>query len=260
MIDWLGIDVTALVRGLIWLMLGYFGARALSGLARRFAQGRSSAGSQLLLTRLAFYGVFLVGLFSALMAWGLQVDVLLGAAGILSVAVGFASQTSASNLISGVFLLAERSFSVGDTIEVENVSGEVLSIDLLSAKLRTFDNRYVRIPNETLIKSVVTNLSHYPIRRGDAFLRIPFEAEFAEASRIIHDVLYADADLLDEPEPRIWTLGHGDAWIDIRVTFWATRETFLDVKDRVPVALIGALREANIDIPPPTRRQVSASL
>ena len=66
-----------------------------------------------------------------------------GAAGIAGVALGFASQTSAANVISGLFLLGERPFEEGDVIEVDGQEGMVLSVDLLSVKLRTFDNRYV---------------------------------------------------------------------------------------------------------------------
>ena len=84
-----------------------------------------------------FYGILSLFVFSALNQMGFNLSVLLGAAGIFSVALGFASQTSASNLISGLFLLGERPFSVGDIIRVGATSGEVLSIDLLSVKLRT---------------------------------------------------------------------------------------------------------------------------
>ena len=117
---------------------------------------------------------------SALRELGFKLSVLLGAAGVLTVAVGFASQTSASNIISGLFLLGERPFSVGDVIRVGSTTGEVLSIDLLSAKLRTFENLFVRIPNETLIKSEVTNLSRLPVRRLDLKIGIAYKEEVGE--------------------------------------------------------------------------------
>ncbi len=95
---------------------------------------------------------------------GFKLSVFLGAAGILTVALGFASQTSASNLISGLFLISEGSFEVGDTIQItlirgNTIEGEVISIDLLSVKLLTLDNVYIRLPNEQLIRAPVHNLS-----------------------------------------------------------------------------------------------------
>jgi hypothetical protein len=98
---------------------------------------------------------------------GFDFTVLLGAAGIVTVAIGFASQTSASNLISGLFLVWRRRSGIGDIVTVDGVTGEVLSVDLLSTKLRTFDNLQVRIPNETMVKARITTLNRFPLRRVD---------------------------------------------------------------------------------------------
>src|SRR5690606_3033117 len=119
---------------------------------------------------------------------GFSLSVLLGAAGVLSVALGFASQTSASNLISGLFLIGEQPFQLGDTIKVGNTTGEVLSIDLLSVKLRTFDNLYVRIPNESLIKSEMTNLTRFPIRRFDLLIGVAYKENISQVRQIMQNV------------------------------------------------------------------------
>ncbi len=156
-----------LLRAVTIAAVGFVVARAVSAALLRI-MGRFLNGQQrMIVSRVVYY--LLLGLFlmSALHELGFSLSILMGAAGILSVAVGFASQTSASNLISGLFLIVERPFSVGDVITLGNTTGEVLSIDLLSVKLRTFDNLYVRIPNETVIKSEVTTLTKFPNRRID---------------------------------------------------------------------------------------------
>jgi hypothetical protein len=66
-----------------------------------------------------------------------------------------------------MFLIAERSFVVGDLLDVNGRLGFVISIDLLSVKLRTFDNLMMRVPNEEMIKTTVLNLTRFPIRRLD---------------------------------------------------------------------------------------------
>jgi small-conductance mechanosensitive channel len=93
--------------------------------------------------------------------------ILLGTAGILTVALAFASQTSMSNVISGLFLIADNPFQVGDILQVGTTVGVVLEIGLLSVNLRKFDNTFVRPPNELLIKQEFWNLTKYPIRRLD---------------------------------------------------------------------------------------------
>ncbi|MFN9975907.1 MAG: mechanosensitive ion channel family protein, partial [Phycisphaerae bacterium] len=113
----------------------------------------------------------------ALDSLGFDLKVLLGAAGILTVAVGFAAQTSASNLISGLFLMFERPFVVGNSIVIGDLRGEVVAIDMLSTKIRTFTNMMVRIPNETLVKSNIVNLSYFPIRRVDLEVGVAYSSD-----------------------------------------------------------------------------------
>lgn len=154
-----------MLRAVFIAVVGLLVARVGAGLGSRLA-GRCLETQQVdLLRKAVFYGVVVLTAMSVLHQLGFSLTIILGAAGVLSVAIGFASQTSASNLISGLFLIGEKPFSVGDVICVGETVGEVLSIDLLSVKLRTFDNVFVRVPNETLIKSQIVNLTRFDIRR-----------------------------------------------------------------------------------------------
>ena len=141
--------VFILLRALVIASVGFVVARMASAAVLRVMGKFLDAQQRMIVSRVVYYVLLGLFLLSALHELGFSLSILVGAAGILSVAVGFASQTSASNLISGLFLVAERPFSVGDVITLGATTGEVLSIDLLSVKLRTLDNLYVRIPNET---------------------------------------------------------------------------------------------------------------
>ena len=114
------------------LLLGF--GLLLARLSSRGVQGilRAQPPQLVALIRRVVYGVVL-GLFLAatLRQLGFELSVILGTAGVLSVAIGFASQTSMSNLISGVFLIFERPFNVGDMIRIGATTGTVLSVDLL---------------------------------------------------------------------------------------------------------------------------------
>src|SRR5262245_9746602 len=106
------------IAALLIFGVGLLLARLCGAAVRRMVLGRATAQQAMVAQRLVYYGVLGVALVSALNHIGLDLSILLGAAGVLTVAVGFASQTSASNLISGLFLLGERSFVIGDTIRV----------------------------------------------------------------------------------------------------------------------------------------------
>lgn len=239
------------VRAIVILVGGYAVAKLAAKAVGRLLKKHASAHQQILFQRALFYPLLIFFLITALNELGFDLSVLLGAAGILSVAIGFASQTSASNLISGLFLLGERPFGVGDIIRVGSTTGEVLSIDLLSAKLRTFDNLYVRIPNETMLKSEVTTLTRFPIRRLDLQIGVAYKENIEK----VRDVLFAVADKnplsLEDPKPLFIFQGFGDSALNIQFSLWTKRENFLDLKNSIQYEIKLAFDANQIEIPFP---------
>jgi len=247
-----GPQAANLVQAAIKIGAGLVLGRLLgNGLARMF--GGDDAQRTMILRRVSFYTV--AGLFaaSALMELGFDLGVLLGAAGILTVAIGFASQTSASNVISGLFLLGERPFSVGDVIRVNGTTGEVLSVDLLSVKLRTFDNLFVRIPNETMIKTEVTNLRRFPIRRFDLMVGVAYKEDLDRVREVLLDVADRNPLCLEEPAPVIIFQGYADSAINHQFSVWAKTDNYLDLRNSIPMEVKEAFDEAGIEIPFPHR-------
>ena len=233
------------------LVVGFILARLGGALTARLVARRLDQQGTMVARRLVYYGLIFLTFAAALNRLGLNLSVLLGAAGILTVAVGFASQTSASNLISGLFLLAERPFVVGDLITIEGQSGFVLSIDLLSVKLRTFDNLMVRVPNESIIKAQVTNMTRFPIRRVDLQIGVAYKEDLEQ----VRDLLMAVADrnplCLDEPEPLFIFTGYADSALTMQFSVWAVRDRFLDLRNSMYLEIKAAFDEAGIEIPFP---------
>lgn len=242
-----------LLRAMVLLAVGFVLGRTLSASLPRLARKYLDAQQTMLVRRISFYLVFGLFLISALRELGFNLSVLLGAAGILSVAIGFASQTSASNLISGLFLIAERPFSIGDVIRVGTTTGEVLSIDLLSVKLRTFDNLYVRLPNEIVIKSEVVNLTKFPIRRIDLQLGVAYKEDISKVRQALLAVANENPLCLDEPQPLFIFRGFGDSALDIQFSVWAQRDNFLDLKNSILDEIKRRFDAEGIEIPFPHR-------
>jgi small-conductance mechanosensitive channel len=248
-----------LLRAILIVLFGLVLAKLGSTAVRRLAVGHMKPQHVALLRRLVFYGVLLLAITSAMHQLGFSLTVILGAAGILSVALGFASQTSASNLISGLFLIGEEAFSVGDKIQVGDTMGEVLSIDLLSVKLRTFDNLYVRVPNETLIRTEIINLSRFAIRRLDLKVGVAYHEDLRRVREVLFRVADAYPLCLTEPKPLVLFLGFGDSALELQFSVWASQENWIELRNRIPELVKEAFDEAGIEIPFPHRSLYAGS-
>ncbi len=240
-------------RAALILLVGYVVARLVSRWVGRLAEGNFSTQGVMLSRRIVYYLLMIIFLISALNQMGFELKALLGAAGIFSVAIGFAAKTSMSNLISGLFLIGERPFSVGDVIQVGSTTGEVISIDLLSAKLRTMDNLFVRIPNETLVGTEVTTLTRYPIRRLDLKVGVAYKENIAAVRNVLFAVAAANNLCLVEPKPLFIFLGFGESSLDIQFSVWAKRENFLDLRNTIHEQIKEAFDRHHIEIPFPHR-------
>jgi len=249
----IGDRALSIYRATVLILVGYGVARMLRRIVLELLSPRLSKHQSVIVGRLVFYVLLALFVVSALRELGFQLTALLGAAGILTVALGFASQTSASNLISGLFLLAESPFGIGDIVRVGSTTGEVLAIDLMSVKLRTFDNLFVRIPNETLIKSEVTTLTRFPIRRADLTVGIAYKEDIERVQKILMAVADANPLCLEEPKPLFILLGFGDSSINLQFSVWAKRENFLELKNSIQIEIKRAFDREGVEIPFPHR-------
>ncbi|MGO1693319.1 MAG: mechanosensitive ion channel family protein [Marinobacter sp.] len=228
-------------------ILGSLAARSVA----RVMSTRSSRHHTVMFRRLVFYVIFILFGVAALREAGFSLDVVLGAAGILTVAIGFASQTSASNMISGLFLLVEKPFEIGDVIEVDVTRGEVVGIDMLSVKLRTRDNLYVRIPNETLIKTPVVNRSRFPIRRIDLQVGIAYAEDVQKVETLLLALAEKDPVCLEEPKAFVLVTAFGPSSVDLQFSFWVPKDKVLEGKSGMLVAIKKTLDGEGIEIPFP---------
>ena len=249
----------AIAQAVLIAGVGLVLARLAGGLSDRLARERLGAHHALILRRFISYGIGAIFVMAALQSLGLQLGVLLGAAGVLTVAIGFASQTAASNLVSGLFLLGERPFSVGEVIRVGATTGEVLSVDLLSVSLRTFDNLLVRIPNEVMMKSELTNLTRFPIRRLDLKLNVAYKEDLARVQELLVEVADGLPICLEDPRPLVIVLGFGESGIDIQLSVWGARARFLELRNAIHTEVKAALDRAGIEIPFPHRSLYAGS-
>lgn len=235
------------------LLIGLPLIALISRIVYRVAAVRFSAPSGLMISRIVRWLLFIVVLATALGKVGVNLGAALGAAGIVGIAVGFAAQTSLSNVISGFFLLAEKPFVVGELIEVDGVTGVVDNIGMISATVRTPDNRSVRIPNETLVKSKVINITRNPIRRYDLNVGVSYSEDINKVMRVLRETAENNPVCLDEPPPLVLFVGFGDSSIDFLLGVWMVKEDYLAVRNSIASEVQQAFIREGIEIPFPHR-------
>lgn len=142
------------------LLFGYLSSRFLINKISVNFKAKMSPQHLLIVRKSILYTLWIATIIVALQQIGLSLTGVFGVAGILSVAIGFAAQTSIANIISGLFLFFEQPFVIGDIIKIREHTGKVQSIDLLSVKMITPDHTLLRIPNESMIRADIINLSY----------------------------------------------------------------------------------------------------
>lgn len=247
------IDMRSGLRAVLMVVLGLPLVMLLSRGLRAWASGRMSPQAGLIAGKLVFYAGVCTVVVSTMTELGFSLTPLLGAAGVVGIALGFASQTSVSNVIAGLFLLAESPFVVDDLIQVGETTGRVLSVDMMSVKLRTLDNKFVRIPNETLVKSTVVNITRFPIRRVDVRIGVAYRESTDKARAVLLDVADRNPMALMEPEPLVVFEGFGESSLNLLFAVWTTKENWLDLKNSIQEEIKMAFDREGIEIPFPHR-------
>ncbi|MDR2398439.1 MAG: mechanosensitive ion channel family protein [Spirochaetaceae bacterium] len=180
---------------------------------------------------------------------GIDTSAILGAAGVAGIVFGFAAQTSMSSLISGLFILSEHPFQVGDAITVNTITGIVMSIDLLSVKIRTYDNLYVRIPNETIIKSNLITITRFPIRRMDLSLTIPYAEDLERVREVLLDVAAKNLYCLDNPAPLFGIDKFDRTGVIVLFGVWFEKTNYWNIRNSILMAVKQRFEEEDIEIP-----------
>lgn len=204
---------------------------------------------KMIINRTVRYSGFIILALTIISELQISLTPFFGAAGLIGLVVGVASQTSIGNIVSGFFLLSEKSFEIGDFIRVGDKSGTVLSVDLMSVKIRTSDNLYIRIPNQTVLGTNVTNVTRFPIRRMDLNVTVAYKEDLQKVVAVLKNILNKNPLCLDEPEPLIVFSQFGDNGIEIMVGVWTERSNFRKVKNLVIQGIKEEFEKKGIEIP-----------
>ena len=245
-------NLPSIIGALIVVLLTWIIARGVRYVAFRWAQRtEGDTSTEILIGRLGYGGVWVLGSVVALGVLGLDVGALLGALGLTSVAIGFSLKDVLSNYISGVILLAARPFGINDQVVIGDYEGTVTQIQLRATTMKTYDGRLVYIPNQEVFQASIINNTASPRRRSSVVVGIDYGEDVAEARRAILNALQGVKEVEKEPAPDVLVQELAASTVNLEVRFWvdSRRTGFLATTSEVAQEIKEALEEASIDMP-----------
>ncbi|WP_182411423.1 mechanosensitive ion channel family protein [Adhaeribacter radiodurans] len=211
--------------------------------------------SVLFVSKVAKITIVIIGLLLALQTIGLTgvAGGLLAGAGVSAFIIGFAFKDIGENFLAGFILAFNAPFKVGDAIKVGEYRGHVVSLNMRTTHLKTFDTMDVYIPNATVLKSEVTNMTQDNLIRLDFLVGIDYSDDVDTAEQLIIDTMKEVLEVLPQPEAFVVTEELATNTVNIRAFFWTDTDDYkrgiLDVKGQVIKAVKKALLTNGFGLP-----------
>lgn len=226
--------------------------RALVNRALRRADNLSQLLKSFLL-KAVFWLTFAVGFMIVLGMFGVNVTPLFALLGGASFIIAFAMQETLGNLASGLMIMINKPFDVGDLIDTNGILGEVENVSIVSTTVRTFDNQVIILPNSSVWGSVITNVTVSPTRRVDLVFGIGYGDDMDKATAILERLVAEHELVLEEPAPNIRVHELADSSVNFIVRPWAKTEDYWTVYWDLTKAVKAAFDREGVSIPFPQR-------
>ena len=210
------------------IIIGLIIIRIINAIIKKSLKNKLNERSRNLIVRIIQYSGLGIIALNILKILNIDLTPLLGAAGVAGIAIGFAAQTSVSNFISGLFLLSEKLFATGDLVTINDITGIVYSIDTLSIKIRTFDNKLIRIANTNVISSMVINITRFPVRRINLIFTVPHQTDIQMVKSLLLTIAASQPTVLENPPPFFMLNGITRDGLELFLGVW------MDVNDWEP--------------------------
>lgn len=184
------------------------------------------------------------------------VGAVLGTAGVIGIALGFAFRDIAENYLASIILSIQQPFSKNDYIEIGEARGKVIRLTTRDTVLMTLDGNHVRIPNSTVFKSITSNYTQNPLRRFDFSVGVGVDEELTTVQNIGEETLQATPGIEEAPPPYVIVEQFGDSTMTLRFFGWIDQTThdWYKVRSEAVRRVKAALDAVEVEMPEPIYR------
>ncbi|WP_421134336.1 mechanosensitive ion channel family protein [Alteromonas sp. A079] len=178
--------------------------------------------------------------------------------GVVGLILGFAFRDIAENFISSLLLTIQRPFSIGDIVQINSFTGIIQKVTARATTLVDFDGNHIQIPNATIYKGVIKNLTANPLMRGHFIIGVGYDASIRDAQRIALEIIEQHKKVLSDPEPQVLIDTLGASSYNVKVYFWINVEdtSIVKISSMLMRDVIAAFTAAGISMPDDARERI----
>ncbi len=178
--------------------------------------------------------------------------------GVIGLILGFAFRDIAENFISSLLLTVQRPFRLGDVVQINEFLGVVQKVTSRATTLVDFDGNHIQIPNATIYKGVIKNLTANPKMRGHFVIGVGYDSDAKVAQSLARQRLDSHPDVLDDPEPQVLVHELGSSTLNLKVYFWVNAEqiSVLKMASVLMRDIVAAFTKAGISMPDDAREVI----
>lgn len=243
-----------LLGAVVILLLGMWLSRRLSKtLDRAFERAHMEATLRGFLRNIAYAAMLVIVIVAALQSLGVPTTSVMAVLGAAGLAIGLALKDSLSNIASGVMLIVQRPFHVGDFVQAAGLEGTVDQIRVFQTKLRTTDNRVVVVPNSLITTAPIINFTANPQRRIDLAVGVGYEDDLKAARAVLLEVAAANPLVLAAPPPEALVTTLGESSVNLELRAWVNTPDYGNARSELTAAVRDGLVKRGLNIPYPQR-------
>jgi small conductance mechanosensitive channel len=248
--------IPSLIASVVIFIISLYMAALVRRVSKKTLQERNTnPHAVLLVASVSYWAVLLLGLVVALQQIGFNLTAFLAGLGIVGFTIGFALQDVSKNFVSGLLLLIQQPFSIGDAVEIGGIHGDVITINLRATEIRAIDGRLILIPNADVLTKPITNYSRTDWRRLEIKIGIAYDTDMEHARRVVLESIQAIPGLIVDRVPIIYFQDYGPSTMNLALYYWVnTNQTdLLLARDTGLLAVMEAFNREGIEMPYPTQ-------
>ena len=249
-----GITPESVVLALIVAVIGLIVVRVIRSAFKTMLSRASKLSGLVVEFLVRFFSILLYVILILVVMATLGFDVssvVLGLSAVIGLILGLGLQDTITNLVAGVWVAAFHPIEKGEFAEINGISGTVTGVGIMTTEMLKADNTYITIPNSQVWGNPVINYSRMETRRLDVTVGVAYDTDLNKAIRVATDLMKSHEGVLPSPEPVTVVTELADSSVNLSLRAWTKTEDLWGVKWDLTREIVGAFRDAGIEIPFP---------